>query len=83
MDFREATDAYLAIGGTLAELAEQFGVARETVSRWRSETPGRYRPPDDWPAILSGAARGAAERRRTAAEEEAGKFTEFADKLGS
>jgi hypothetical protein len=50
VDFTEATDAMMAKGVTLAEMAEALGVAHTTIraSRLDPATPSYRRPPEDW-----------------------------------
>jgi len=55
LTFTSATDRLAAIGISLGAVAEQFGVRRETVSRWRREG-GDFPPPENWREVLAGLA---------------------------
>jgi transposase-like protein len=69
LTFISATDRLAAIGVSLGDVAQRFGVRRETVSRWRRET-GDFPPPHNWREILA-----------TLAEERSGHLQEFAQEL--
>lgn len=50
--FTDVTDRLVVLGISLGDVAEYFGVRRETVSRWRREG-GTYPPPANWREMLA------------------------------
>lgn len=50
--FAAVTDRLAELGISLGDVADCFGVRRETVSRWRREG-GRFPPPDNWRETLA------------------------------
>jgi len=55
MDFIGATDALMAAGVTLPEIAEALGVQYSTVRAWRLpvSSPSYRRPPTEWRVQLA------------------------------
>ena len=60
-EFTDASDDLLAYGITLTQIADAFGLAQNTVARWRMPTD-RLQPPADWKAKIAVAYDAAAER---------------------
>jgi transcriptional regulator with XRE-family HTH domain len=52
LSFVAATDQLAELGVSLGDIAERFGVRRETVSRWRRET-GVFAPPENWRDVVA------------------------------
>jgi len=74
MDFKEATDALMEAGVTLAEVAEALGVVHGTVRQARLDpSASSYRkPPPGWRPRLADLAR-----------ERGGRLLGLADKIGA
>lgn len=57
LEFAAVTDRLATMGISLGDVAEYFGVRRETVSRWRREG-GMYPPPEGWRITIAELAEG-------------------------
>lgn len=59
MDFKNATDRLSAAKITADDIAEAFGVVRNTIARARLDpsSPAYRSPPDDWEPVLARLAR--------------------------
>lgn len=68
LDFVAATDRLAAIGISLGDIAEHFGVRRETISRWRRDG-GDFPPPENWHLTLAALAESRSEQLRDFARE--------------
>lgn len=66
--FADVTDLLAALGISLGDVAEYFGVRRETVSRWRREG-GTFPPPSNWREMLAGLAETRSKQLREYAQE--------------
>jgi transposase-like protein len=52
LTFTSASDRLATIGISLGDVAQRFGVRRETVSRWRRDG-GEFPPPENWREVLA------------------------------
>lgn len=68
LDFAAASDRLAAMGISLGDIAEHFGVRRETVSRWR-RAGGEFSPPADWRGSLAKLAEARSEQLHLCAQE--------------
>lgn len=66
--FATVTDRLAELGISLGDVAECFGVRRETVSRWRREG-GAFPPPENWQGMLAELAESRSTRLRDFAQE--------------
>lgn len=71
MDFKTATDRLSAAKITADDIAEAFGVVRNTIARARLDpsSPAYRSPPKEWETVLSKIAREAAAALTSFAEE--------------
>lgn len=70
MDFKTATDRLSAAKITADDIAEAFGVVRNTIARARldSSSPAYRSPPENWQPVLARLARERSEQLRSLAE---------------
>jgi transcriptional regulator with XRE-family HTH domain len=68
LTFTSASDRLAAIGISLGDVAQRFGVRRETVSRWRRDG-GEFPPPENWREVLATLAEERSENLQAFAQE--------------
>jgi transcriptional regulator with XRE-family HTH domain len=67
-DFTAVSERLAAMGISLGDIAQHFGVRRETVSRWR-RAGGEFPPPEGWREALAKLAEARSEQLRDYAQE--------------
>jgi transcriptional regulator with XRE-family HTH domain len=68
LTFTSASDRLATIGISLGDVAQRFGVRRETVSRWRRDG-GAFPPPENWREVLATLAEERSENLQAFAQE--------------
>jgi len=68
LTFTSASDRLATIGISLGDVAQRFGVRRETVSRWRRDG-GAFPPPESWREVLATLAEERSENLQAFAQE--------------